>query len=184
MTKNHTFKLGDQVAMLNDTITGKVIDIRDTYIILLTEDGFEYECKINEVVINSDFHTFFQEAMDDKIINKKNSLSKKNSNKKNKGNDKAEIQEVDLHIHQLVTSEKGMRNFDMLNMQLNTAKIQLELAIKKKKQKIVFIHGIGQGVLRRELHLLLKKYPVEFHEGSYKKYGQGATEVIIYQNVK
>ena len=122
--------------------------------------------------------------MRDKIANKKTSFSKTKSNKKNISIDKTKILEVDLHIHQLVASEKGMSNFDMLSIQLKTAKTKLEFAIKKKNQKIGFIHGIGEGVLRKELHLLLKKYPVEFHEGSYQKYGQGATEVIIYQNIK
>ncbi len=184
MTKNHTFKLGDQIAMLNDPITGKIVDISDKFIVLLAEDGFEYECKINEVVPNSDLHTFFYEGLDEAMANKEKTTSKTNANKKKKSIDKSQILEVDLHIHHLIPSEKGMSNFEILGLQLKIAKSKLELAIKKKNQKIVFIHGIGEGVLRRELHLLLKKYPVEYHEGSYQKYGQGATEVVIYQNVK
>ena len=66
--------------------------------------------------------------------------------------------EVDLHIHQLVKSTKGMQNHDILNLQLDTAKNRLEFALSKRIQRIVFIHGVGSGVLKLELEYLLKRY--------------------------
>ena len=50
--------------------------------------------------------------------------------------------------------------------------------------KVVFIHGVGEGVLKSELHYLFSRYPVRFYDASFKKYGLGATEVYIYQNPK
>lgn len=92
--------------------------------------------------------------------------------------------EVDLHIHQLTNHYKGMSNFDMLNLQLDTAKRQLEFAIKKRIQKVVFIHGVGEGVLKAELEYLFNRYDnVKFYAADYQKYGLGATEVYIYQNI-
>ncbi len=92
--------------------------------------------------------------------------------------------EVDLHIHQLTNHYKGMSNFDMLNLQLDTAKRQLDFAINKRIQKVVFIHGVGEGVLKTELEYLFKRYDnVKFHPADYQKYGLGATEIYIYQNV-
>ena len=91
--------------------------------------------------------------------------------------------EVDLHIHQLVPSSKGMSNYDMLNIQMETAKRQLEFAIRKRIQKVVFIHGVGAGVLKEELNYLFKRYEnVKYYDADYQKYGLGATEVYIYQN--
>ena len=91
--------------------------------------------------------------------------------------------EVDLHIHQLVKSSKGMSNYDILNIQLETAKRQLDFAIRKRIQKVVFIHGVGEGILKEELHYLFKRYDnVKFYDADYQKYGLGATEVYIYQN--
>lgn len=50
--------------------------------------------------------------------------------------------------------------------------------------KLVFIHGVGEGVLKSELEFLLSKYDgITFKEASYQKYGVGATEVYIKQNV-
>ena len=92
------------------------------------------------------------------------------------------ILEVDLHINQLTKSTRGMDNFDMLTLQLNTARSKVEYAIQKRISKLVFIHGVGAGVLKTELNYLLNKYPVKYYDASYKKYGLGATEVYIYQN--
>ena len=92
--------------------------------------------------------------------------------------------EVDLHINQLVKSTKGMANHDMLTLQLNTAKRQLDFAIKNRIQKIVFIHGVGEGVLKLELDYLFDRYNnVKHYDANYQKYGLGATEVYIYQNI-
>jgi dsDNA-specific endonuclease/ATPase MutS2 len=70
----------------------------------------------------------------------------------------------------------------MLNLQLDTAKRKVEFAIQKRISKIVFIHGVGEGVLKSELHALLNQYPIRHYDASFKKYGLGATEVYIYQN--
>ena len=76
-----------------------------------------------------------------------------------------------------------MSNFDKLNLQLDTARRQLEFAIKKRIQKVVFIHGIGEGVLKMELETLFSRYDnIKYYDADYKKYGLGATEVYIYQN--
>ena len=64
-------------------------------------------------------------------------------------------------MHELIDSEKGMSNYDKLSLQLKTVQRELELAISKKQQKIIFIHGRGEGVLKKELRILCSKYPVE-----------------------
>ena len=92
--------------------------------------------------------------------------------------------EVDLHIHQLVTNTRNMDNFEMLNFQLETARRKIAFAITKKIQKIVFIHGVGEGVLKYELIRVLKEYEgrLKFYDADYQKYGLGATEVYIFQS--
>ena len=93
--------------------------------------------------------------------------------------------EVDLHIHHLSKSTRGMTNYEMLNLQLDTARRQLEFAIRKRIPKIVFIHGVGEGVLRQELETLFGRYNnVKFYDADYKTYGLGATEVRVFQNME
>lgn len=76
-----------------------------------------------------------------------------------------------------------MSNHEMLNLQLDTARHKLEFAMRKRIQKVVFIHGVGEGVLKMELDYLLSRYSnLKYYDADYKKYGLGATEVYIFQN--
>jgi dsDNA-specific endonuclease/ATPase MutS2 len=74
-----------------------------------------------------------------------------------------------------------MDNYDMLSLQMDTAKHKIEFAIRNRIPRIVFIHGVGEGVLKQELNYLFNNYNVSIQEASYQKYGLGATEVYINQ---
>lgn len=89
--------------------------------------------------------------------------------------------EVDLHIGQLVDTTAGMENKDMLQLQLDTVRKTMAEHLKRKGQKIVFIHGKGDGVLRKAVRDLLKKeYPkADLQDASFQEYGFGATLVTI-----
>jgi hypothetical protein len=91
------------------------------------------------------------------------------------------IIEVDLHINQLLDTTAGMSNTDIMNYQLNTFHNTLRQYAGKKGQKIVFIHGKGDGVLRaaieKELKTRYKSYT--FQDASFQEYGFGATLVTI-----
>lgn len=180
--KKRIFKLGDKIAMLNDPISGTIVKINKEQVVILAEDDFEYECNISEIVQNSNLIDLLDEVISENTNPKKTVFS--NPGSKIKNNNKSEILEVDLHIHELVSSEKGMSNYEMLQIQISTAKNNLEMAIRNRRQRIIFIHGIGAGILKNELYKLFKKYPLEHYDASYQKYGQGATEVYIYQNKK
>lgn len=89
--------------------------------------------------------------------------------------------EVDLHIHELVDTTAGMSNADMLQLQLQTFRDTLDRYKSEKGRKIVFIHGKGDGVLRRAiLEELQRKYKnYEYQDASFREYGFGATQVTI-----
>lgn len=91
------------------------------------------------------------------------------------------IVEVDLHIDELLDNTAGMSNADMLVYQLDTFRQTLEQFKAMKGQRIVFIHGKGDGVLRnallKELNSKYKKYGVQ--DASFREYGFGATMVTI-----
>lgn len=175
------FNIGDKVEILDEVIRGKVIKIDGATITVETEDGFPMQfmrtqlIKSGNAIEVSNYEAFqVKKEKEAPRMKKVKSLGTKERN--------VPKMEVDLHIHQLTTSTRGMTNFDMLNLQVDTAKRQLEFAISKRIQKVVFIHGVGEGVLKEELKYLFKKYPVDYYDADYQKYGLGATEVYIYQN--
>ena len=97
-------------------------------------------------------------------------------------NPKPAIIEVDLHINQLIDNTNGLSRADMLNYQLGKFNEVMQANLKRKGQKIVFIHGKGEGVLRAEIEKLLKKkyYKCTFQDASFQQYGFGATQVTIH----
>jgi dsDNA-specific endonuclease/ATPase MutS2 len=176
-------EIGNKVAVLDDVLKGKVIDIIGDAISVETSDGMVFKFKASELVkIDVEQHELTKysdinnDLLQDKIAQNKpkKSLFKKHKNEV--------VLEVDLHIGKLTRSTKNMDNYDMLNLQLEVAKKKIDFAVSKRISKIVFIHGVGEGVLKSELVRLLNKYQVKFYDASFKKYGLGATEVYIFQN--
>lgn len=184
-----SFKIGDKVAVLDDVIKGKVIEIKSDNIIIETTDGFSFGFSPNELVVirESQFElSKYSDIANEDMLEKESDLPKKRKPKfkSDSKEEKLPPMEVDLHINQLTSSSRGMDNYDMLNLQIETAKHKIEFAIKNRIPKIVFIHGVGAGVLKKELDFLFKNYHIESYEASFKKYGLGATEIYIYQNQK
>jgi hypothetical protein len=89
--------------------------------------------------------------------------------------------EIDLHAENLPDSFKHMSNHEILQVQLKHFQKNLDEAITNRYYKIVFIHGVGNGRLKQEIIAILKNYSAEctYRDGDYKKYGFGATEVLI-----
>ncbi|CCZ70718.1 DUF2027 domain-containing protein [Bacteroides gallinaceum] len=102
--------------------------------------------------------------------------------KKHQPKVKNDIVEVDLHIHELLDDTNGMSNSEMLNYQLDVFHKTLNEYKNKKGQRIVFIHGKGDGVLRRAiLDELKRKYKnYSSQDASFREYGFGATMVTIH----
>lgn len=94
---------------------------------------------------------------------------------------KNDIVEIDLHIDALLDDTRGMSNGEMLNYQLEKFREVMEQYKHKREQRIVFIHGKGDGVLRKALLSELKrKYPsCKSQDASFQEYGFGATMVTV-----
>lgn len=88
---------------------------------------------------------------------------------------------VDLHIAELVDTTAGLSNADMLNLQVDKFRQVMDANLRRHGQKIVFIHGKGEGVLRqallKELNYRYKGHDVQ--DASFREYGFGATQVKI-----
>lgn len=94
---------------------------------------------------------------------------------------KNEIIEVDLHIGELLDDTHGVSNREMLNYQLDKFREVMEQYKNKREQRIVFIHGKGDGVLRKALlDEMKRKYSAcKTQDASFQEYGFGATMVTI-----
>lgn len=91
------------------------------------------------------------------------------------------IKEVDLHLHELVENEQGLLPEDMIAIQMQAFECELASAIAQSYEKIVFIHGVGSGVLKARIRTTLDRdYPqLDYQDASFQKYKFGATLVNL-----
>lgn len=182
------FEIGDKVAVLDDDISGVVIKVQNNEISVETTDNFVMTFFVNELVkINNsnELSGFFSSQSLGSVLKEKEEPKKRSFIKEKRSRKDEFVLEVDLHIEKLVPSKRGMSNYDILTLQMETAKRQLDFAIKNRMPKVVFIHGVGEGVLKAELDFMLGRNDgISFQDANYQKYGLGATEVYIKQNVK
>lgn len=185
---SNKFQIGDKVAVLDDAIEGVVVEVINNEITIETSDNFMMTYFVNEIVKiqkTNDLYNFnasetLYKKNIDQQLSKKQIEAKKQFEFVEKG-----VPEFDLHIEKLVKTKAGMNNFDILNLQLETAKKHIEFSIKNRIPKIVFVHGVGEGILKSELEFLYKKYnQISYQDANYQKYGLGATEVYFKQNLK
>ena len=69
---------------------------------------------------------------------------------------KSEIVEIDLHAHELLDTTAGMSNSEILNYQLDVFPQDIGRIQEQEGTEIVFIHGKGDGVLRKSILQELK----------------------------
>jgi len=121
--------------------------------------------------------TDLQEAM----LQKKQDFHRNPQPVKKSAKNEPQTIEIDLHINQLLDTSEGMSAGEILNYQLNKFHEVLKQYAGKKGQKIVFIHGKGEGVLRTAIEKELKtRYKsFIFQDASFQEYGFGATMVKI-----
>jgi len=134
------------------------------------------ETKVEEQVMPEISAEEIKKAMYEKEADKK--INRPRISKSSKS---TEQREIDLHIHELIENHKGMSNSEMVKLQMDTFKTEMDNAIKERVKKIVFIHGVGAGTLkielRKELDRNYKKY--RYQDASFKQYGYGATMVYV-----
>lgn len=91
------------------------------------------------------------------------------------------VREVDLHIGELVDNEETMSPAEKLDLQVKTFERELTKAVKDGIEKIVFIHGVGNGILKAKIRGCLDRdYPQYYYQdASFQKYKFGATLVYL-----
>lgn len=141
------------------------------------EKAFIYELTAEE--INLADH--ISDSDIEKVIKEKERKDPQKQFKSSKSGKEQEIEEVDLHIQELIDDHANLSNSEILDIQMSRFITALDGGIISGTRKMVFIHGIGNGRLKHEiLKTLDRKYPkLRYQDASFKEYGYGATMVMI-----
>lgn len=183
MFMKNKFQIGDKVEWIDDVIKGRVIYVSSTEVEVETTEGFLVKASPQQL-IHDPKKTL---KIDYEQLNAKRAVDlQKDQKKYSKKRPKDKLpppMEVDLHIENLTDHWQSMSNFEILNLQLNTAKHKIEFAFKKRIKRVILIHGIGEGVLKNEINTLLRRFEyLDFYEANFYEYGKGATEVYFFEH--
>lgn len=169
-------KIGDTVSVIDDDIQGIITKIEGENIHFQTNYGFTETYPKSQLVLRKNTYEELENIPQKEI----DFQVPKKVKKAQKADDYIEI---DLHIEQLIDDYKSLSNYQILQIQLDKAQFLLEKLLEEKNYKrIIFIHGFGDGVLKKALHELLDRYALQCHyfDASFRKYKLGATEVEIF----
>ena len=195
-------KIGSEVKFLNDVGGGIVLEIfSDGTASVEGEDGFDMKYNLTELMLVSDIITEQEEEYNNKLpdlakiiaqdVNKeRQKLIQKDfeikyanvraTNQQRRG----EHMVIDLHIHELIDDQSGLQDRTKLDIQLNHFERMMRIAGEQRVKRVIFIHGVGQGVLRHQIRSRLDSYYPDctVRDGNPREYGAGATEVILGQS--
>lgn len=187
-------QVGDRVSFVDEVGGGVVLrNGRPGHVVVRTDDGFELERTLRGLVrvveqhaqahLKLSDHQAGMIAANDVLEERKRKRVSIRPGKTPKKPEDNGVAEVDLHLHELVEDESHLSPAERLSYQLAYFERALEAAIRDGKRKLIVIHGVGEGVLREEVRRTLQYYQgVQFHDADMRRYGVGATEVLIHRH--
>src|SRR6476660_9037877 len=154
------FNTGDKVSVLDDNLDGIITSINGSQITVETNDGFTMIFMAHELIkkLETSELDVRIRSFNSNEVKKQKEEPKKRSFVKVAVKGEIPPPEFDLHIEKLAKNHKSLSNFDILSIQTETAKRHIEFAIRNRIPKIIFIHGVGEGILKAELDFMLKRY--------------------------
>ena len=173
------FQPNEIVGYLHEKGEGRVIsfDPKKGYLIQ-DEFGFERYCQAKDLIKIYGRDYVVDEELLEQQTKVKNGSTHQSKQKKVKKH--VSDWEIDLHIENLIESERFLSNAQILHIQLKAFQSFLRKAKMKKVKKIIVIHGVGEGVLKEEIRsYLTKQDDTRFYDGDYSKYGYGATAIEL-----
>lgn len=176
-----SFKVGDKVCVIDSNLFGDVLSVTKNEVKIKTPDGFTEIHKTENLIKLEDniFKNLFLDLKQkEKIIAEKSEQTKQVHNLKLKAVFN-EVIEVDLHVEKLIKNPNKIKKKNILSFQLNAARNFLNRAKEIGIKKIIFIHGVGEGILKNELENLLINHSQDllYYPADFSNYGNGATEV-------
>jgi hypothetical protein len=195
-------KIGSEVKFLNDVGGGIVLEIFSNGTASVEgEDGFDMKYNLTELMLVSDSITEQEEEYNNKLPDLAKIIAQDVNEERQKliqkdfeikyANVRATNQQrrgehmvIDLHIHELIDDQSGLQDRTKLDIQLNHFERMMRIAGEQRVKRVIFIHGVGQGVLRHQIRSRLDSYYPDctVRDGNPREYGAGATEVILGQS--
>jgi hypothetical protein len=162
------FIIGEEVSILNETGSYKVIGVESTYLVIEDEHGFDRN--IPRTMIAKSIPVITRNVV---IKDHDKELSEGERKRKEM------VPCIDLHMESLLDADHHMTSFDKLNLQVKKFREFINLNLSKRKTKVLVIHGIGEGRLKSEIASILNRPGYDMHDANYSPVGVGASYIEI-----
>jgi DNA-nicking Smr family endonuclease len=179
-----SFKIGDQVSILDEKGVSKVVGLKTSVLIEIEDEhGFERTIESDKLCLihSFDFGIIPDISKDEeKEFSEKKKIDFTQPKKRHTSNWNG-FSYIDLHIEELEEDHLRLPVQEILQIQLSRFRTFLKKCEKQGERKCYIIHGVGEGVLRAEIHLYLHRLPnVTYDDARSKEFGEmGATEVLF-----
>ena len=168
----YNLKIGDKIKFLKSNDFGTIVNIISERKIQV-EDSSLFLTVVNvKDIVKFDDHTDTVQAYGDVMFSKE---SKENTSVKKMSRQNLNEVKIDLHIENLSNDFLAMTNFEIVQIQLKKCEDALIKAINSNAQKLIIVHGIGEGVLKKEVHNLLSNFELRY----FVSINGGSTEVML-----
>jgi hypothetical protein len=176
------FSTGEIVGFLHEKGKAEVLKYVNSFQVhILNDDGFEEIRPENDLI--KIFGTEYVSPPSDIEIVKSAKKKKSTSSNQLVSKTKESKWEIDLHIEHLLDTHNGLSNSEILLKQLTHFRSTFSKAKSQRINKLIVIHGVGEGVLKNEIRMFLARQEhIEYFDASYIDYGKGATEIRFYHS--
>lgn len=115
---------------------------------------------------------------DSKAAKDKEKILARQAKKKSKD----DVLEIDLHASEILETTAGMSPAHIKDYQMKVFNDTMQAHMGEKGFRIIFIHGKGDGVLRKAIidELKYRYKSCDYQDASFQQYGFGATMVTIH----
>ena len=195
-------KKGSEVKFLNDVGGGIVLEVFSNGTANVEEeDGFDMKYNLKELMLVNENITEQEEEYNNKLPELAQIIAQDVNEERQKliqkdfevkyANVRATNQQrrgehmvIDLHIHELIEDQSGLQDRTKLDVQLNHFERMMRIAGEQRVKRVIFIHGVGKGVLRNQIRTRLDSYYPDctVRDANPREYGAGATEIILGQS--
>ena len=166
------FEIGDKVkfirsndyGIIQSVISERKVQVEDSskfLSIVNVDEIIPFDKSTNSVSSYGDLTSYKEK--NDKAKNLKKVISNLN------------VVKLDLHIENLSTDYNMMTNFEIIQIQIKKCEDLIMKSLNSNVHKLIIVHGIGEGVLKKEVHDLLNRYQLRYFESL----NGGSTEVMI-----
>tara|TARA_B100001540_G_C15785427_1_gene633023 strand:- start:120 stop:596 length:477 start_codon:yes stop_codon:yes gene_type:complete len=157
--KTNDFKVGDSVITIKDNLSGVITKVDNDHLIIeLSDSGLNTKVLFSEIIRENQYLDMSQYSFNINKSEKKKKIIK------------------DLH-HEKISNNSSLSISEILRKQILIIHDTIENAFLSQYDEIeiIFIHGLGSGRLKSELHNILTEKCLKYHEVN----GGVATSVLI-----